>query len=58
MNKKIAIAITCPGCNEQIQVSIDKGSVTIGTSDSVSKRSDRPDGGVRGESQQEYFGIK
>ena len=57
---KIAVIVICPDCGKQIEVVADEsGSITIGNIKRASRwTSDRPDGGVRGESQQEYFGIE
>ncbi len=57
---QIEVIVVCPDCGTQIKVSVDKSaSVTIGDaglSGKATNRSDRPDGGPRGESQEEYLG--
>lgn len=55
--KKLAVIIICPDCGKQIKVLVDEStSITIGDAGPTSRASDRPDGGTRGESQEEYLG--
>ena len=53
--EEINIAVTCPSCGKKIEV-IVRMVGGRGLSGAAGTGTDRPDGGVRAESQQEYFG--
>ena len=55
--KQIAIIIICPDCGKQIKIWVEKSAyVSIGDAGKDTSTADRPDGGTRGESQEEYLG--
>lgn len=55
--KKLAVIIICPDCGKQIKLRVEKSAyITIGNDIAKSTTTDRPDGGTRGESQEEYLG--
>ncbi len=60
MNEGMVITIACPKCGEVVKVTVGKHSVTadFGRHGKTTRTRDRPDGGPRGESQQEYLGVK
>ena len=54
---QIALIIICPDCGNQIKIWVEKSAyVSIGDAGKQTSTSDRPDGGTRGESQEEYLG--
>ena len=56
---KITVIFACPDCGKQIKVLVEESaSIVIGDAEPTSRASDRPDGGSRGESQQDYLGKK